>query len=338
MLEWLEATQEDAPLTTPRADRMPKEAAMYPSPQNHPAYLWWQGRQMAWDEATIHVTSLGWTGISAVFEGIRAYWNAEQQRLHVFAIDAHLKRLAQSMKLVRMTSPYSSDEIKQAALSLLRDNELEEDSYIFPLAYFPSGIPGYLAVYEQPGEVVLTTRPRESSMLTGRALHCNISSWRRISDNTMPPRAKMTTNYQNSRFVSTEASINGYDTAIILNDQGKVAESPYACVFIVRDGVAYTPPVTAGVLESITRDIVMQLLQEELGVPCRERDVDRTEMYIADEAFLCGTFAEITPIASVDCYVLGSGTAGPITSRLEQLFHDIVRGKDDRYAELRTVV
>ena len=325
-------------MTTQRTERATKEAAMYPSPQSHPTYLWWQGRQMAWDEATVHVTALAWTGISAVFEGVRAYWNEQQQRLYALALDDHLKRLSQSMKLVRMTPPYSDGEIKQAALELLRNNGLREDSYIFPLAYFPSGIPGYLAAYEQPGEVVMTTRPRESNMLAGRAIHCAISSWRRISDNTMPPRAKMITNYQNSRFVSTEAAINGYDTSLILNDQGKVAESPYACVFIVRDGVAITPPVTAGVLESITRNIILRLLQEEMGVPCLERDVDRTEMYIADEAFLCGTYAEVTPIASVDRYTLGEGSPGPITSKLEQLFHDIARGIDGRYPEWRTPV
>jgi branched-chain amino acid aminotransferase len=281
---------------------------------------------------------LSWSAISSVFEGIRAYWNPERHNLYVFQLDAHLKRLFQSMKIMRMTSPYSKEELTQAILGLLRANEYQGDAYIQPLAYFAGGIPGYLAVLEEPGEVLMTTRPSPSSLGTSKMAHCNVSSWNRISDNVMPPRAKAISNYQNSRYVSTESRINGYDHGIVLNQNGKVAEAAYACLYILRDGVASTPSTSAGILESITREVVRQLLQRELQVPVIERDVDRTELYVADEAFLCGTAVEVLPIVSVDRYKVGDGKPGPVVSRLEERFHRIVRGQDKGYADWCTPV
>jgi branched-chain amino acid aminotransferase len=154
----------------------------------------------------------------------------------------------------------------------------------------------------------------------------------------MPPRAKAISNYQNSRYVSTESRINGYDYGIILNQAGKVAEASYACIYIVRDGVAITPPTSAGILESITRDVVRELLEKELRVPVVERDVERTELYVADEAFICGTAVELQPIVSVDRYQVGDGQAGPVVSQLEGLFHSVVRGTDSRYTHWCTPV
>ena len=249
-----------------------------------------------------------------------------------------MNRLFRSMKIMRMTSPYSKDELAEAITGLLRANEYRCDAYIQPLAYFSGGIPGYLAVMEAPGEVVITARLAPSNLGESKVAHCNVSSWTRISDNVMPPRAKAITNYQNSRYVSTESSMHGYDFGIVLNQDGKVSEASYSCIYIVRDGVAITPPVTAGILESITLESVKQLLERELAVPVLERDVDRTELYIADEAFLCGTAVEVQPIGSVDKYTLGNGEPGPVVSGLRELFHDVVRGVDSRYREWRTPV
>ena len=308
------------------------------APQESPKYLWRSGELVEWERATVHISMLGWTSISAVFEGIRAYWNAEKRELYIFQLDAHLKRLFQSMKIMRMTSPYSKEELTQAISALLRANEYRCDTYIQPLAYFGGGIPGYLAVLEEPGEVVITARPAASNLGAGNVAHCNVSSWTRISDNVMPPRAKAITNYQNSRYVSTESYIDGYDFGIILNQDGKVAEASYACLYILREGVAITPPVSAGILESITRDVAKRLLEREMEVPVLERDVDRTELYIADEAFIFGTAVEIQPIGSVDKYQVGDGQAGPVVTRLEGLFHSIVRGKEAGYADWCTPV
>ena len=303
-----------------------------------PKYLWHAGELVEWDQATVHVSMLGWTAISAVFEGIRAYWDPDRQELHIFRLDAHLKRLFQSMKIMRMTSPHSKEELTQALSSLLRANEYQGDVYIQPLAYFAGGIPGYLAVLEQPGVVLMTSRPAPSNLTSSKVAHCNISSWSRISDNVMPPRAKAITNYQNSRYVSTESRINGYDFCIILNQDGKVSEASYACIYIIRDGVAITPLISSGILESITRDSLNRLLEEELKVPVVERELERTELYIADEVFICGTSVEIQGVGSVDRYQVGDGQVGPITARLQSLFNQIVRGGHPGYADWCTPV
>ena len=307
-------------------------------PPVSPKYLWHAGELVEWDQAMVHVSMLGWTAISAVFEGIRAYWDPDQQELHIFQLDAHLKRLFQSMKIMRMSSPHSREELTQAISSLLRANEYQEDVYIQPLAYFAGGIPGYLAVLEQPGVVLMTTRPAPSNLASPKVVHCNISSWSRISDNVMPPRAKAITNYQNSRYVSTESRINGYDFGIILNQDGKVSEASYACIFIIRDGVAITPLISSGILESITRESLKQLLEQEMNVPVVEREVERTELYIADEVFICGTSVELQPVGTVDRYQVGDGQIGPVTARLQSLYHRVVRGGHPGYTHWCTPV
>ena len=242
------------------------------------------------------------------------------------------------MKLMRMTSPHSKEDLTRAITDLLRANEYRCDVYIQPLAYFGGGIPGYLAVLEQPGELVITARPAASNLSTSKIAHCNVSSWTRISDNVMPPRAKAITNYQNSRYVSTESQINGYDFGIILNEAGKVSEASYACIYIIRDDVAVTPPVSAGILESITREVVRELLEQDMGVSVVERDVDRTELYVADEAFICGTAVELQAIGSVDRYKVGTGEMGEVVSRLVGLFDNVVRRSGPQYAEWCTPV
>ena len=315
----------------------PKKDA-WAAPQENPKYLWSSGELVEWDKALVHASMLGWSSISMVFEGIRGYWNDEDEQLHVFHLDAHLRRLSQSMKIMRMGSPWSSDQLKLSILELLKANEFNGDCYVQPLAYFGEGTPGYLATGEREGEITILSRPSTSVLGGGEAVSCGVSSWSRLADNVMPPRAKAIANYQNSRYVADEAARNGHDFGIILNQQGKVAEVSYACLYIIRDGVAITPPVTAGILESITRLVVKELLEEELGVRVVERDLDRTELYIADEAFLCGTGAELRAIGSVDGYRVGDGGVDPTVSRLEPLYHDIVRGKDTRYARWLTPV
>ena len=304
-----------------------------------PGYVWMSGELVAWNDAVVHASTLGWSAISMVFEGIRGYWNSEEEQLNLFHLDLHIERLLRSMKVMRMTSPWSVEELRQAIVRLVQANEFRDDIYVQPLAYFGgSTTPGYLPVSERPGDITIFNRQVGSVLGSGHVTSCGVSSWTRISDNVMPPRVKAIANYQNSRYVADESSRHGYDFGIILNPQGKVSEISYACLYIVRDGVAITPPVSAGILESITRDVVKQLFQDEFGVHVIERDVDRTELYIADEVFICGTGAELQAVASIDGYKIGDGSIGPMASQLEQIFHDIVRGKDSRYPEWRTGV
>jgi branched-chain amino acid aminotransferase len=227
-------------------------------------------------------------------------------------------------------------DLKQAVLALIRANECAGDVYIRPLAFVESALFGSSA--SNVPRIVLNTTSWDSKLKGGRLLHACVSSWSRITDNVMPPRVKASSNYLNSRLASEEARRNGYDSAIILNPNGKVAEAPGACLMIVRGGQIITPPVTGGILESITRATLIQLCREVLQIPVIEREMDRTELYVASEAFLCGTGMEVAPVVSFDRFALGSGTAGPVTQQVENLYHDLVRGIDSRYAEWRTAV
>jgi branched-chain amino acid aminotransferase len=311
---------------------------LLPIPPSRYPYLWFSGRRVPWQDATVHVSLVGWPSVGAVFEGIRGYWNAEQSALYIFCLTEHLARLDASMRLQRMAPRFSPEELKAEIVELCRVNGAAEDIYIQPLA-FTSGYSWHSSYGQgQVPEITITVRPMASDLLTGQTLRAGVSSWTRISDSAMPPRIKALPNYANSRLASHEAARHGVDAAIILNQRGQVAESSASCVFLMRKGVLVTPSLTASVLESITRDCVIELARDVLGLPVQERDVDRTELYVADEVFMCGTSMEVTPVVEVDGYQIGAGRSGDVTGRLERLFHDVVRGIDSRYAHWRTRV
>jgi branched-chain amino acid aminotransferase len=304
----------------------------------HPEYLWWNGERRRWDDATIHVTELGWSTVGAVFEGIRAYWNSDQEELYVFRLREHLERLARSMKLVRLPLRYSVEDITDAIVDLLCTNETRTDSYIFPLGYTAESYTHRYDLPEQESSLLIHTKPMASHLGSGLAYRAKVSSWRRISEDVMPPRVKNLSNYRNGQLARMEALQDGYDTAVLINQQGKVAEAPGACIALVRDGRLITPDLQSSILESITRDALLVLAREELGLAVEERAVDRTELYLADEVFVCGTAAEITPIVSIDRYDIGSGEIGPVTRDLERAFGDVLRGRENRYDAWRTPV
>ena len=302
-----------------------------------PKYLWWNGERRPWNECMVHVSEIAWSTVGAVFEGIRAYWNPEDEQLYVFRLDEHLARLLRSQKLVRLPIHHDLPTLKQAVLDLLAANDVREDTYIFPLAYTGNT---RVQRYDRAGfdsQLYITTKPMASHLGTGMTQSAKISSWRRISEDVMPPRAKNISNYRNGQLARMEAGADGYDTAILLNRNGNVSEGPGACLMFVRDGVLVTPDLTAGILESITRDALLQMARN-LGMPVQERTVDRTELYLADEVFLCGTAAEISPVTSIDHYEIGDGKIGPVTRRLDQLFEEVLRGRETTYARWRTPV
>jgi branched-chain amino acid aminotransferase len=303
---------------------------------DNPSFVWVDGKLTPWNEATIHITNVGTAGVSSVFEGIRAYWNESRRELYVFQLDAHLDRFAQSIRLMRMKQPFSNAAIKEGLLALIRANGCSGDTYIRPLAFVESAVFG--SAQTDIPRIVLNTTGWPSRLGSGKISHACVSSWARITDNVMPPRVKASSNYLNSRLASEEARRNGYDAAIILNPNGKVAEAPGACLMIVREGKVITPTVTSGILESITRATLIRLIREVLKVEVIEREVDRTELYVAQEAWLCGTGAEISPIVSFDRLPVGDMQLGPITESVEKLYHDLVRGVDSRFPEFRTKV
>jgi branched-chain amino acid aminotransferase len=249
-----------------------------------------------------------------------------------------MERLIDSMRLVRLPLDYSADELIDASVALLRDNETREDTYIRPLAYSRNSSGKRLSDTSVELGMLINTNPMPSQLTSGDTIDVKVSSWTRISDNVMPPRIKNISNYRNGQLATMEATTDGYDNALLLSPQGKVSEAPGACVMMVRKGQLVTPPVTDGILESITRDAIMTMARDSLGVTVVERSIDRTELYLADEVFLCGTAFEVTPVASVDRYQVGNGGIGELTGKLQGLYDDVLRGREDRYAEFRTAV
>lgn len=298
----------------------------------HPKCVWWKGDLVPWNEATVHVTDLAWSALGAVFEGIRGYWSDEREELLIFRLAEHLERLQGSTRLVRLPLPYSTGELTTAIVELLRENECREDTYIFPFVY-GSSTSSRFDPRKLESETLIRTSSMPSHLGTGFAQHARVSTWTRISDTVMPPRIKNISNYRNGQLATHEVKLDGYDVALMLNPQGKISEAPGACVAFIRDGKLITPDVTSGILESITRDAVITLARDVLDIDVVERAVDRTELYLADEVFTCGTAAEITPLISVDQYPIGDGEIGPVTRTLQSTLEGILRGTDDRYAQ-----
>jgi len=304
-----------------------------------PKYAWMNGAVIPWDRCVVHGRSAGGFMGSNVFEGVRAYWSAQQDELFVFKHEEHLQRLGRSMKTARLEVPYTLREIGQGAMDLLRANEFRQDAHFVPVAFFGMGAHNFNTLGPTVDNGVYITAvswPQPAALWDGVAA-C-VASWRRISDDTVPPRLKAGANYQNSRLAQTEARVNGYDTAIILNHRGTVAEGPGACLMMVRDGKLVTPPVTAGILESITRATLMDLAARELGVQVVEREIDRTELYVADEVFMCGSGLEVLPVISVDRIPVGEGIRGSMTKRIQDVYFAAARGELPAYRHWLTPV
>jgi len=304
-----------------------------------PEYLLLNGEIVPFAEAKVHILTPAFKFGASVFEGIRAYWNAEEEQLYIFRLDAHTRRLHQSAKIMRMEMSELVHQLNGKTIELVRKNDLREDCHIRQVLFVNSIRRSGLTQTGPVGTFVAGyPRGRPFTGKGDEGIHCCVSSWRRISDNAIPPRIKCGANYQNARLILLQAELDGYDGAIVLNEAGKVSEDPRACFFMVRDGVPITPPVTSNILESVTRATVIQLFQEVHGVEVQVRDIDRTELYVADEAFLCGSGFEITPIVSVDKHQVGEGVLGPLTEQIRETYFRVVRGEVPLHPEWRTPV
>ncbi|MDP6050926.1 MAG: branched-chain amino acid transaminase [Candidatus Latescibacteria bacterium] len=301
----------------------------------HPEHIWLDGEIVPWDQATMHITQ-GHIFAHSIFEGIRAYWNQDQEKLYVFQLDAHLERLYRSIKLMRMETDFTLEDLRTSSIELCLKNEYREDIYVFPSVYFQSNV--YLNKMVGPTHTYIQTFPHASELDRTEGATCGISSWTRITDNMLPARIKCWANYRNSAIAWTQETLSGFDEAIMMNTHGKICEAPGACLGMVQDGVLLTPSVTSDILVSVTRNTILQIASELLGVPVVEREIDRTEIYTTDEIFLCGTGAEITPVTSIDHYTIGDGGIGPVTQQLRQTYNDLIRGIDTRHPEWRTEV
>lgn len=293
-----------------------------------PEFAILNGECVPFAEAKISIMAPGLTFAATVFEGLRAYWDEGGEQLYVFQMAEHLERLQYSMRVVELLPPPPSAEFEAQIFEVLRANKMREDCYIRPQAFVDDW--GDMAATGPVGtSVICRARSRLPDFETGK--HFAVSSWRRNADDASPPRLKATGNYLSNRLAGLEAKRVGAGAAIVLNRDGSVSEGSGGCIFIVRDDVLITPPVTAGILESITRATLLTLAGD-LGIAAVERDVGRSELYLAREGFYCGTGQEIVPMLSVDQKPLGDGKPGPITRRLQSAYDDVVRGRNPKYS------
>ena len=297
--------------------------------------VWQNGDLVPLEKATVNVLTPAVLFGKNVFEGLAAYWNAEDQELYCFRFVDHFRRIFDSLKIMRMSVTYTIEDFLNFCKETIIANKFKEDIHLLQVIYVDDI--GGLFKQKKLG-MYIAAQPHLTLFDIANGIHCCTSTWTRISDTCSPPRVKAGPNYQNSRLASLEAEAKGFDWAVILTGQGKVSEAPGACLFMVRKGLVITPPVTSGILESITRSTLIDLFSKELGMPVYERDIDRTELYIAEEVFLCGSGAELTPVVSLDRIDIGEGKIGPVTKKIQKLYFDIVRGIHKGYPEWRTPV
>ena len=292
-------------------------------------FIWYKKEILNVNDAKINILApTAQFGLN-VFEGIPCYWNDDEKQLYAFRLDDHYDRLLRSARLIQIDCPYTKEELKQALVDVVTANEYDENLSVRQ-TLFVDGFGSWGSSDPVDMFVAPIPRGRTSAEYNKKGLNCCVASWRRISDTTLSPRIKCGANYINSRVGQREALRNGYDTCIFLNEAGKVSEGPGSCFFMVVNGTLVTPMLTDSVLESITRDTVIKIAKSR-GIKVEERTVDRTELYTCDEAFLCGSAMEITPVLSIDKYVVANGEAGEITKSIHKIYLDIVRGMDEQF-------
>lgn len=273
---------------------------------------------------------------TAVFEGIRAYWNPDAKQLYALDLVPHFQRIVRSARLLYMEVPYGPEEMADFTVELLRRDGLQEDVYIRPLVYKSSELIG-VRLHNLDADFTIFAIPFGKYIDTDIGVRAQVSSWRRTDDNAIPARGKITGAYVNSALAKSEAQLNGFDEAIVLTNEGHVSEGSAENLFIVREGVLVTPSVTDNILEGITRRRLIGLAGD-MGIPVIQRSIDRTELYNADEVFLCGTGAQVSPVIEIDRRAVGDGRPGPVTSRISRTYFDAVRGRLDTYRSWLTPI
>lgn len=298
-----------------------------------PQFAFFKGRIVPYSDAKVGVLTHTFNYGTGVFGGVRAYWNSDEEQLFIFRPLDHFRRFLNSAKLLLMDLPYSEADLTQIVIDLLRAEDYKTDAYIRPLAYFSDEIIG-VRLHNLTPDVTIVSLPFGSYVDNEEGVHATISSWRRIDDNMIPARGKIIGAYVNSALIKTDAQRAGFDEGIVLNQDGHLSEGSAENLFVICNGVACTPPVTDNILEGITRRTIMMLLHDELGVEVVERSIDRTEIYLAEEVFFCGTGVQLAAITKVDHRPIGIGRMGSITKQLRQLYFDVVRGRVPKYQDL----
>ncbi len=292
-------------------------------------FYFMNGEYVEASKAMIPVRTHAFLYGTAVFEGIRAYWNEEEKQLYIFRAPEHYQRLIRSGKIMYMESPYSVEEYCEITRNLLKKNNYKENCYMRPNLYKSAQKVGP-GLYDNPDSFMIISNKMGDYIDTSKGLRVCVSSWRRNSDNAIPPRAKVAGGYANAALIKTDAHNAGYDDAVVLDEEGKVTEGSAMNLFLIQDGKLVTTKTTDDILVGVTRNTIMELAKD-LGIPVEERAIDRTELYISDEAFYCGTGAQVSPIVEIDGRKLGDGKVGPIATDLQKLYFDVVCGKVPKY-------
>lgn len=297
----------------------------------HPQYAYFQGSIVPIEQAKVSVMTHAFNYGTGVFGGLRGYWNADAEQLYVFRPLEHMTRLLQSAQLLRMEIPHTAESLAAVLRELLQTEGYTQNCYIRPVVYKADETIG-VRLHDLAADVTMFSIPMGDYLRTD-GIHAHISAWRRVDDNMIPARGKVTGAYANSSLIKTDAVLSGYDEALVLNDDGHLSEASAANIFMVRNGTVLTPPLNANVLEGIVRRSVIQLMRDEMHLTVEERNIDRTEVYLADEVFLCGTGVQMAGVTKIDHRPVGKGAIGPITRELTDLFMDVVYGRSERYMD-----
>ncbi len=294
-------------------------------------YVYFEGKIVPEDEAKISIKTNSFHYGTAIFEGIRAYYDKDTDRMWGLFFKEHYERLFQNMKVLNMEIDESIDDLIEITKELIRKNKIKSDIYIRPIVYFADlkispKLIGYSA------KIAIYTYPLGDYIDINSGIKAIVSSWTRLSDNMIPPRLKVAGAYVNSAFSKTEAILAGADEAIVLNKNGYVSEGSAENIFIVRNGKLITPPVSDDILEGITRNAIITIAKD-LGYQVEERHIARTELYVADEVFFCGTGAQVSPVVEIDNRKVGDGKPGKITKEIQNVYFDAVRGKIEKYRD-----
>ncbi len=295
------------------------------------AHAYFEGKIVPFGDAKISIATHGLNYGTAAFGGLRGYWNESQKKLFVFRPLDHFKRFLHSSRMLCMELPHTPESLTQVTLDLLRADNWQQDVYVRPLCYKADAGIG-VRLHDLRDEVSIFATPFGAYGKNEDGAHVTISSWRRIDDNVIPARGKISGAYANSALIKTDAIRAGFDEALVLDQNGHISEGTAMNVFMVRDGVLITPPVTDNILEGITRRTVLELARDELKIPVVERSIDRTETYVCEELFLTGTAAQVTVVTRVDFRQVGNGQPGEVTLKLRKLFDDVVHGRVEKYA------
>jgi len=300
-------------------------------------YVFMDGEYVPYENAKISVRTHAFLYGTSVFEGIRGYWNEEEKQVYIFRMREHYERIHNSCKIMHMTPKYSVDEMCNITTELMKKNAPETDTYMRPTIYKSAEVVGPKLINNIDSFLIFTT-PLGNYVDISKGLSVCVSNWRRTDDNAIPPRAKIGGCYANTALIITDAIKAGFDEAIVLSHDGHVTEGSAMNLYLVENGKLITTKTTDNILVGITRNTVKEIALRELGIEVIEREIDRTELYITDEAFFCGTGAQISPITSIDHRLVGDGQVGPITKKLQNLYFDIVKGKVEKYKNWCTPV